>query len=77
MSLPQGEGSYRRSRKAFRNEADKSGMRSDAYHIAATNADECVANVLAFIKEAGRESAHHGAPLRGRVPSFRAFQTAG
>jgi 3-oxoadipate enol-lactonase len=27
-------------------------LRSDAYHIAAANADECVANVLAFIKEA-------------------------
>jgi 3-oxoadipate enol-lactonase len=27
-------------------------VRSDAYHIAAANADECVANVLAFIKEA-------------------------
>src|ERR1700693_1769112 len=26
-------------------------LRSDAYHIAAANADECVANVLAFIKE--------------------------
>jgi pimeloyl-ACP methyl ester carboxylesterase len=27
-------------------------LRSDAYHIAAVNADECVSNVLAFIKEA-------------------------
>jgi 3-oxoadipate enol-lactonase len=27
-------------------------LRSDAYHIAAANADESVANVLAFIKEA-------------------------
>jgi 3-oxoadipate enol-lactonase len=27
-------------------------VRSDAYHIAAVNADECVTNVLAFIKEA-------------------------
>jgi 3-oxoadipate enol-lactonase len=27
-------------------------LRSDGYHIAASNADECVANVLAFIKEA-------------------------
>ena len=27
-------------------------LRSDAYHIAAANADECVSNVLAFIKEA-------------------------
>ena len=27
-------------------------LRSDAYHIAAANADECVANVLAFIKAA-------------------------
>jgi 3-oxoadipate enol-lactonase len=27
-------------------------MRSDGYHIAASNADECVANVLSFIKEA-------------------------
>ena len=26
-------------------------LHSDAYHIAATNADECVTNVLAFIKE--------------------------
>ena len=30
-------------------------VRSDAYHIAAANADECVANVLAFIKEARRK----------------------
>jgi 3-oxoadipate enol-lactonase len=28
-------------------------LRSDAYHIAAANADECVTNVLAFIKEMG------------------------
>ena len=27
-------------------------LRSDAYHIAAANADECVTNILAFIKEA-------------------------
>jgi pimeloyl-ACP methyl ester carboxylesterase len=27
-------------------------LRSDAYHIAAANADECVTNVLAFFKEA-------------------------
>jgi pimeloyl-ACP methyl ester carboxylesterase len=27
-------------------------LRSDAYHVAAANADECVTNVLAFIKEA-------------------------
>ena len=26
-------------------------LHSDAYHIAAANADECVTNVLAFIKE--------------------------
>ena len=26
-------------------------LRSDGYHIAASNADECVTNVLAFIKE--------------------------
>ena len=31
-------------------------VRSDAYHIAAANADECVANVLAFIKEARRKA---------------------
>lgn len=29
-------------------------LRSDAYHIAAANADECVTNVLAFISEAKR-----------------------
>ena len=29
---------------------------SDGYHIAASNADECVANVLAFIKEAKRKA---------------------
>jgi 3-oxoadipate enol-lactonase len=28
-------------------------LQSDAYHIAAANADECVTNVLAFIKETG------------------------
>jgi len=27
-------------------------LRSDGYHIAPSNAEECVANVLAFIKEA-------------------------
>jgi 3-oxoadipate enol-lactonase len=27
-------------------------LRSDGYHIAASNADECVTNILAFIKEA-------------------------
>jgi len=27
-------------------------LRSDGYHIAASNAEECVTNVLAFIKEA-------------------------
>jgi 3-oxoadipate enol-lactonase len=31
-------------------------LRSDAYHIAAANPDECVANVLAFIKEARRRA---------------------
>ena len=31
-------------------------VRSDGYHIAASNADECVANVLAFIKEAKRKA---------------------
>ena len=31
-------------------------VRSDAYHIAAANADECVTNVLAFIKEARRKA---------------------
>jgi triacylglycerol lipase len=31
-------------------------VRSDAYHIAAANAEECVANVLAFIKEARRRA---------------------
>ena len=31
-------------------------VRSDAYHIAAANADECVSNVLAFIKEAKRKA---------------------
>jgi pimeloyl-ACP methyl ester carboxylesterase len=31
-------------------------VRSDAYHIAAANPDECVANVLAFIKEARRKA---------------------
>jgi 3-oxoadipate enol-lactonase len=31
-------------------------IRSDGYHIAASNADECVTNVLAFIKEARRRA---------------------
>src|SRR5262249_11115916 len=31
-------------------------LNSDAYHIAAANADECVANVLAFIKEARQKA---------------------
>jgi pimeloyl-ACP methyl ester carboxylesterase len=31
-------------------------LRSDGYHIAASNADECVSNVLAFIKEARRRA---------------------
>jgi 3-oxoadipate enol-lactonase len=31
-------------------------LRSDAYHIAAANPDECVANVLAFIKGARRRA---------------------
>ena len=31
-------------------------LRSDGYHIAASNADECVANVLAFIKEARKRA---------------------
>jgi 3-oxoadipate enol-lactonase len=31
-------------------------LRSDGYHIAATNADECVTDVLAFIKEAGKRA---------------------
>jgi 3-oxoadipate enol-lactonase len=31
-------------------------LRSDAYHIAAANADECVTNVLAFIKEAKQKA---------------------
>jgi pimeloyl-ACP methyl ester carboxylesterase len=31
-------------------------LRSDGYHIAASNAEECVANVLAFIKEARRKA---------------------
>jgi pimeloyl-ACP methyl ester carboxylesterase len=31
-------------------------VRSDGYHIAASNADECVTNVLAFIKEAGKRA---------------------
>lgn len=30
-------------------------LHSDAYHIAAANADECVTNVLAFIKETSRK----------------------
>jgi 3-oxoadipate enol-lactonase len=31
-------------------------LNSDAFHIAAANADECVTNVLAFIKEAGQRA---------------------
>jgi len=31
-------------------------LRSDGYHIAASNAQECVTNVLAFIKEASRRA---------------------
>ena len=31
-------------------------VRSDGYHIAASNADECVTNVLAFIKDARRRA---------------------
>jgi 3-oxoadipate enol-lactonase len=31
-------------------------LRSDAYHIAAANPDECVANVLAFIKDSRRRA---------------------
>ena len=31
-------------------------LRSDGYHIAATNADECVTDVLAFIKEARKRA---------------------
>jgi pimeloyl-ACP methyl ester carboxylesterase len=31
-------------------------LQSDGYHIAASNADECVTNVLAFIKQAGRRA---------------------
>ena len=31
-------------------------LRSDGYHIAASNAGECVTNVLAFIKEASRRA---------------------
>ena len=31
-------------------------LQSDAYHIAAANAEECVANVLAFIREAGQRA---------------------
>jgi hypothetical protein len=31
-------------------------LRSDAFHIAAANAVECVTNVLAFIKEAGQRA---------------------
>jgi pimeloyl-ACP methyl ester carboxylesterase len=29
-------------------------LHSDAYHIAAANADECITNILAFIKETRR-----------------------
>jgi pimeloyl-ACP methyl ester carboxylesterase len=31
-------------------------LRSDGYHIAASSAEECVDNVLAFIKEARRRA---------------------
>ena len=31
-------------------------LQSDGYHIAASNADECVTNVLAFIKDARRRA---------------------
>lgn len=31
-------------------------INSDAYHIAAANADECVSNVLAFIRDAGQKT---------------------
>ncbi len=31
-------------------------LQSDGYHIAASNAEECVSNVLAFIKQAGRRA---------------------
>jgi hypothetical protein len=31
-------------------------VQSDGYHIAASNADECVTNVLAFIKEARKRA---------------------
>ena len=31
-------------------------VQSDGYHIAASNADECVTNVLALIKEAGKKA---------------------
>jgi hypothetical protein len=31
-------------------------LRSDAYHIAAVNAEECVANVLSFIREARQKA---------------------
>ena len=31
-------------------------LRSDPYHIAAVNAEECVTNVLAFIKEARQKA---------------------
>ncbi len=31
-------------------------LRSDGYHIAATNADECVTDVLAFIKEVRKKA---------------------
>jgi pimeloyl-ACP methyl ester carboxylesterase len=31
-------------------------VQSDGYHIAASNADECVTNVLAFIKEARKKA---------------------
>ena len=31
-------------------------LNSDAFHIAAANADECITNVLAFIKEARQKA---------------------
>ncbi len=31
-------------------------LRSDAYHIAAVNAQECIANVLSFIREARQKA---------------------
>ena len=69
--------SKRRGREAIAVRSSRRDVLHFGASTAAANADECVTNVLAFIKEAGRESVHHGAPLRGRVPSSRAFQTAG